>query len=210
VSLDVFETQVLDELGDMLRTHLMQLVGHVTTLRGATFVLNVESNMGYVADSLDTYMRNHAAHLPRLFVLRQDRRRKRQEGGAGGGATDVEVQYTAGTRTTQRNKKEMVDVFNSMLRGGLVHFGQPLLALGGADMAQRWRTELVSELRTFKREMRASPARGQTTAPVREIFSGKYGRNRDDWVMATLIASMTLDMIRRSQRLRGVLPGSGQ
>lgn len=199
----MFETQVLDELGQRLTNHIVQLVGRVPTLRGATFVLNVESNMGYVADSLADYVRRHAKNLPRIYVLRQDLRRRYH---SSGGATDVEMEYRAGTRTTQRNKKEMVGVFLSLLRGGLVRFSRQLFATGGADKAQQYRDELIRELRNFKRERRPVTVRGRQTSIMREFFTGKTsGTKTDDWTMSTLICTYTFDMVERSNKLKHLI-----
>jgi hypothetical protein len=211
VSAGVFESQVIDEVCAALAEHLVRLVATVDTLRGATFVINVESNLAYFAESVETYLRQRARLLPRFHVLRNDLRRTHSAAAAaGGGATDVDAVYTAGTRTTQRNKKQMVLAFDALLRGGFVRFARELFAHpGGADAAKRYRAEIVKELGAFKRELVFPKPRGQRVPTARETYSGKYGRNRDDWVMAVLIASFTFDVIYRSDRMRGLfgMPG---
>lgn len=199
----ILETQVVETLAATLVQHISQLTHTFRTLQGATFVINVESNLAYVAESIEHYMQRQRALLPTVHVLRNDLRRQRGGGGGGGGgATDMDPLYTAGTRTTQRNKKEMVMIFDSMLRGGLVRFARHLFALEGAEMAQQWRQDIVKELGNFKRELVYPKQRGQRVPRVRETFSGKYGRNSDDWVMTLLIASFTFDMIQRTDRFQ--------
>lgn len=192
LSAAVFTTQDTALLADLMQEHLREVRTRVPTVAHATFVLNVESNLAYVAESLDAQFKKpeRRARLPRMEVIHADPRRA---AAGGGGATDLARAFTAGTRTTERNKKEMVSVFRSLLQGALVAFARQYWT---PDEQRENRGQMVSELAAFQRVFEFVK---NHDGVVRERFTGK-GRGstrQDDWVMALLITSFTIDRVMR-------------
>jgi hypothetical protein len=202
IGADTVNTGITGELGGLVEQHLRALIDRIETVRGALFVVTVESNMGYVAGSLEEYFRKTPTGL-RVHVLREDPRKARSGAVLGGGAVDLEPVFTAGRRTTNALKRQMVDVMRTLLRGELVFFARHVVSAHldkrplGAALP---REELIGQMLEFKRELTFPANRNRTTRPrAREVFSGKYGGSkRDDWVMALLIVSLTVELWQRT------------
>jgi hypothetical protein len=206
LSAETMPTEDTQELGAMLMAHLREVRRRVPTVSGATFVINVESNLAFVAVSLDEYVRTHRADFPpRVHVLRADLRRTRTQAFADGGITDVEPVYTSGSRTTARVKKEQVNALQTLLRGGLVYFAKQFAdRTPGSDA----RGQILSELAAYQRILLFPKLRnGHMLNSVREMYSGK-GRgatHQDDWASCLLIATFTVEKITRDTAYDGVI-----
>lgn len=204
------DTGNLNELCHLFAAHLRAVAAAVPVVRNAIFVINIESNLAYVADTLAAYLAATPG-LPRTHVLREDRRRSHSSalggGGGAGSASDVDPIYTAGTRTTARLKREMVEVMRTVLRAELLYFMRPAPVSAHLDRravgAALPRDAIVTQVGDFKRELIYPKAKGRSTTPrARETFSGKFGTKQDDWVMALMIAIFCCELFNRTT-LRG-------
>ena len=193
---EILTTQDTQALGAMLADFMLAIRQRVPGTMGATFVLNVESNLAFVAESLEGYVAAHRAQFPtRVHVIKNDRRRGR-EGAGEGGLTDVDVQYTAGTRTTAKTTKESVAVLKALLHGGCVYFARPFIdRLRDRDA----RVQIVKQLAGFQRILTyPKPKNGRIASGVREQYSGKQGTTQqDDLARTLLILTRTVEQVER-------------
>ncbi len=209
------------DLVHLVAQHLTRLVQTIRQVRNALFVITVESNGNTTApDDIDRGLTDLAARpnsgLPEFVSMRENKKRHL---GAGAGGGDPVV--FAGSLTTNRSKIQMVEVMNSLLTGGYIVFAQQFatgLAYGNGGVsvatatgAQQARTDLraamVRQFKNFKREELVNKGRRGGSAEQRPNtvkFGGKYGSEKDDWVMATMITTHSTDIFLRSDTYASV------
>lgn len=190
VGADEVDTSITEQLADFVVAHCEAVRTQVPGCAEAVFVINVEANLAMVASSVEHHLKQPrvALRLPKYVVMREDKRSARA-------MPNGEAEVTAGTRTTGRNKPEMVEALSRLLRHNALLFHKDFvvalpdqLALG----ASHPRDTLVSEVGGFMREVRYPPKTSNNAGYARPTirYRGKNGNNRDDFVMALLINTL--------------------
>jgi hypothetical protein len=188
-----------------IKAHMLALMDHVPAVRDARFIVAVECNgsQSYIAESINQYLFRERGTLPNVYVLGElNKKRKRGAGGSGGGGTsDADPEFMAGSTTSNKNKKEMVERMRNLFARDMLHFAPQLvsahthLLLPTQSMP---RDGIVQQLVAFKEEITYPRTRGRTSAARARIrYLGKFGTMRDDWVMVLLIAYFSVELYRR-------------
>ena len=197
------DTPDLNHLTSLVAEHICAVRDSHAVFSTATFVINVEANMAYVAETLEAGLpKQRHGRMPAMIVLRENRKRKH----GGGPGERAEIEMRAGTLTTNATKLEMVEVMRGLLRTGSLKFSRPFVTVH-SDLrrlsAAMPRDAIPWQFAQFKQEEKHHPSRGSTTRPPTLIFSGKYGQGRDDFVMCVLMSVFYADVFLHGGRQRG-------
>lgn len=183
-------TQITDQFSDLIIDHIMQLRATIPELQDTLFVINVEANMAYAAPSAKHDLGRKVDGRFKYLVLDDD---KRPEGNSVRMNPSRAIVVTAGTRTTNANKLEMVYAMSTLLNQGRIRFHRKFKVTSEdydapsafADL----RAVIERQLRSFRRRHLPLP-RGQEAVKYRRM---QYeGAEDDDFLMALMMAPYSM------------------
>lgn len=195
----MLNTQITDQFSDLIIDHILKLREAIPELRGTLFVINVEANLAYAAPSAKHDLDVKVEGRFKYVVIEDD---KRPVGNSVRMNTSRAIVVTAGTRTTNPAKLEMVHAMSTLLNQGRIHFHRRFQNtsedLDPAPAFADLRAVIERQLRGFRRRYLPLP-RGQEAVKFRKM---QYeGAEDDDFVMALMMAPYTM---KRAQELENV------
>lgn len=188
-----------DELGERIREHIINIAQKVPRVSSARFIVNVEANPMYAASSVEKYLREHRLGMPNSLVMREDVRSRET-------ATGI-PEITAGTRTTNKNKIEMVHVVSQYLRNGRIRFYSDFVVSDAtlAVLSKEFPHPRVTICREFKTLLRVVTYKKKNSTD--ELYSrptiryrAEKGEDRNDFFMALAINTLQHRIFMRSDK----------
>jgi hypothetical protein len=187
----------------MIIDHITKLQDTIPQLRGTLFVINVEANLAYASPSAKHDLDVKVGGRFKYVVIEDD---KRPEGNSVRMNPTRAIVVTAGTRTNNANKLEMVHAMSTLLNQGRIHFHRHFQNTSDdqspppafADL----RAVIERQFRSFRRRYLPLP-RGQESVKFRKM---QYeGAEDDDFVMALMLTSYSMKRAQEIPSLRSVL-----
>lgn len=183
-------TQVIDDLSEAVIGHILACQDAIPQMRETLFIVNCEANMAYAASSIEAYLARHVDGRFRYYVLRDDRRAR---GSTAARNSFRAIVVTAGTRTTNENKVEMVHATTTLLNQDRLHFHRRFVSTFASEPlagdSDDLREVIARQMRGFRRRY-LPPKRGDAMLRYAQI---RYeGVEEDDFVMATMLTHYTM------------------
>lgn len=159
--------------------HKKVVVSHVRALRerlpglaGARIVFVPESNGGGFA-SQDYALALIEEQVPHVYLMDEDAKH-------------------VGLRTDNASKKRMTILLSNALRAHALKFHPLLVTTGDAMSRDSMVTAFIDQCASFKRKLKMKKTQGEDDGvrQYTEIFSGKFGGRKDDFVMGGMINLM--------------------
>jgi hypothetical protein len=183
--------------------HILKLQDAIPELRQTLFVINVEANLAYAAPSAKHDLGIKVEGRFKYLVIEDD---KRPEGNSVRMNPTRAIVVTAGTRTNNPNKLEMVHAMSTLLNQGRIHFHRRFQTTSDehdpppafADL----RAVIERQMRSFRRRYLPLP-RGQEAVKFRKM---QYeGAEDDDFIMALMLTSYSMKRAQEIGSLRSVI-----
>ena len=151
----------------------------IPALAHAWAIIIPESNLPHIAEGLRESLKDEYK-VPRMVFMMED----------GHGQGKRRVFDLPGSMTTERNKREAVDILRDQyLRPEQICFNDPFIwVYPDVRIVPDVKLEIMDHLRNFKKKL--LPRKERTTAEISEVtYTGKLSGNKnDDFVSALLIA----------------------
>lgn len=204
----LLNTQIVDQMSDHVINHILKLQ-EALDLRdsGTLFVINCEANMPYAAPTLEVHLREKVAGRFNYVALQDDRRSAQTTLRAGSRSNDMRaIVVTAGTRTDNASKVQMVHTLTHLLKTGHARFHRRFTTIAPDDDLgpvptgfEDLRSVIERQLRQFRRR-HLPPAKGEETVRYSKV---RYEGAEDDDVLMALM--LTLRSIDRSKEIPAVM-----
>ncbi len=185
--------------------HINAVRSSIVGLRDTTFIINCEANMAYAAPTLSHDLQARTDLPFKFFVLRRDLRAK------GNTLTNDNraIVITAGSRLDNARKAEMVHVMTNLLNHGRVRFHSKFVSTflhEPPDAYLDLRAVIARQFRAFRRRYKPPPKGKELEKYAKTSYESA---EKDDFVIATMMSSHTIDECERIPELRRLLGRTG-